>query len=139
VKGDAVAVRTTKTGSQVWCPLPAIALTALAESPSANERYVFWNGRCLPTSAVKIWERTFVRVFELAEIPPDKRFIHNFRHSFATDLLARGIPIEDVSTLLGNFGENRRETLLAPREIPQRPDRGTGADAVGNKGVTTHR
>jgi len=25
-----------------------------------------------------------------------------FRHTFATDLLARGIPIEDVSVLLGH-------------------------------------
>ena len=32
-----------------------------AESPSENEKYFFWNGRCLALSAVKIWERTFVR------------------------------------------------------------------------------
>jgi integrase len=41
-------------------------------------------------------------VFELAEIPEETRFIHNFRHTFATDLLQRGIPIEDVAALLGN-------------------------------------
>lgn len=40
--------------------------------------------------------------FERAEIPDKKRFIHNFRHTFATDLLQRGIPIEDVAALLGN-------------------------------------
>ena len=27
---------------------------------------------------------------------------HMFRHTFATDLLTRGIPIEDVSVLLGH-------------------------------------
>ena len=27
---------------------------------------------------------------------------HAFRHTFATDLLSRGIPIEDVSALLGH-------------------------------------
>lgn len=100
--GDKLSLRTIKTGSAVWCPLPTIAIEALNDCPSANPEYFFWNGRCLRTSAVKIWETTFVRVFQLADIPKRKAFIHNFRHSFATDLLARGIPIEDVAMLLGN-------------------------------------
>ena len=100
--GDRVSLRTIKTGSTVWCPLPTVAVDALKACPSEDAKYFFWNGRCLRTSAVKIWETTFARVFELADIPKHKAFIHNFRHSFATDLLARGIPIEDVATLLGN-------------------------------------
>jgi site-specific recombinase XerD len=70
------------------------------------------------TSAVKIWERTFQRVFELAKIPPGKAFLHNFRHSFATDLLARGIPIEDVAALLRNsvkIVEKHYSHLVKPR------------------------
>jgi Phage integrase family len=43
-----------------------------------------------------------VPMIQLAEIPEHKAFIHNFRHSFAIDLLTRGIPIEDVAALLGN-------------------------------------
>lgn len=100
--GDKVCLRTIKTGSVVWCPLPASAVEALHRSPSDDSRYFFWNGHCSPLSAVKIWERTFQRVFELATIPEEKAFIHNFRHSFATDLLSRGVPIEDVALLLGN-------------------------------------
>lgn len=99
---DKVSLRTIKTGSAVWCPLPKIAVDALQDSPSDNPQYFFWNSRCLRTSAVKIWETTFTRVFELAGIPEEKAFIHNFRHTFATDLLARGVPIEDVAILLGN-------------------------------------
>lgn len=49
-----------------------------------------------------MWERTFQRVYELADIPEHKGFVHNFRHSFATDLLTRGIPLEDVAALLGH-------------------------------------
>jgi len=101
---DKLSLRTIKTGSQVWCPLPPIAVQALKESPSDDLRYFFWNGRCDPKSAVKIWERTFQRVYQLARIPQHKAFVHNFRHSFATDLLTRGIPIEDVAVLLGNSG-----------------------------------
>jgi site-specific recombinase XerD len=83
-------------------PLPTKAVKALQESPSDDSNCFFRNGSSQPITAVKIWERTFQRVFELAEIPEPKTFIHNFRHSFATDLLTRGIPIEDVAALLGN-------------------------------------
>ncbi len=76
---DKLSLRTIKTSSRVWCPLPPKAVQALQESPSDDARYFFWNGRCEPTSAVKIWERTFQRVFELAEIPEHKAFVHNFR------------------------------------------------------------
>ena len=79
-----------------------MAVQALSESPSDNPQYFFWNGNCDPKSAVKVWERTFQRVYELADIPEHKAFVHYFRHSFATDLLTKGIPIEDVAALLGN-------------------------------------
>lgn len=102
LRGDKLSLQTMKTGSVIWLPLPGEVVTALAESPSDDRKYFFWNGTCRPTSAVKIWECTFQRVFELAKIPEHKAFIHNFRHSFATDLLTRGIPIEDVALLLGN-------------------------------------
>lgn len=102
LQGDKLSLRTIKTGSNVWCPLPPKAVQALNESPSDDSKYFFWNGSCHPTSAVKIWERTFQRVFELANIPGHKAFVHNFRHSFATDLLTQGIPIEDIAALLGN-------------------------------------
>lgn len=99
---DKLGVRTLKTGSLIYCPLPPPVVAALSESPSENPAYFFWNGTSLPITAVKVWEGTFRRVFELAGIPDEKRFIHNFRHTFATDLLERGIPIEDVAALLGN-------------------------------------
>src|SRR5205809_1599934 len=102
LSGDTLFLYTQKTGTPVWVPLPPPVVEALKRSPSDHAKYFFWNGRCLPTSAVKIWERTFQRVFELADVPRHKAFIHNFRHSFATDLLTRGIPIQDVAALLGN-------------------------------------
>jgi integrase/recombinase XerD len=102
LQGAALQFRTRKTGSTVWCPLPPEAVNALGASVSENSDYFFWNGRQSPQSAVKIWERTFARIFEMAEVPKDKRFLHLFRHTFATDLLTKGASLEDVATLLGN-------------------------------------
>ncbi len=102
VADGAVQFRTRKTGSTVWCPIPPHAIAALNESVSDSPDYYFWNGRQNPISAVKIWERTFVGVFAKAALPTDKRFLHLFRHTFATDLLTKGASLEDVATLLGN-------------------------------------
>ena len=81
-------------------PLPEDVVSALNESPSDNAKYFFWNGQCLPMSAVKICERTFQRVFELADVPDGT--IHRFRDTFAVELLLKGVPIEQVSVLLGH-------------------------------------
>ena len=68
VNGTRLFLYTQKTGTPVRLPLPQTVVDALAESPSEDEHYFFWNGRCLRTSAVKIWETTFKTVFEKAEI-----------------------------------------------------------------------
>jgi hypothetical protein len=49
-----------------------------------------WNGRSLETSAVKIWERTMSRVFEMAKV--ENGHIHRFRDTFAVELLLAGVP-----------------------------------------------
>lgn len=102
LKGDKLQLNTIKTNAKVWCPLPETVVSALKDVPNGSPSYFFWNGRSRVPSTVKVWERTFTRVFEMATIPDGKRFIHNFRHTFATDLLACGVPIEDVALLLGN-------------------------------------
>jgi integrase len=67
--GDKLFLYTQKTGTSVWVPLPPNTVEALKASPSDNDKYFFWNGNCLPTSAVKIWERTFETVFDKAKLP----------------------------------------------------------------------
>lgn len=91
---------TQKTGTPVWIPLPQHVVDALKESPSDDAKYFFWNGRCLRTSAVKIWEATFKTVFEKAEITDGH--VHRFRDTFAVRLLEKGVSIETVSVLLGH-------------------------------------
>lgn len=94
-------LRTEKTGAVVWLPLPADLLSALDAVENGGEHY-FWNGRSKKITAVYVWWNTFSRVFELAEIPAHKRFIHNFRHTAATNLLSKGVSVDTVATILGN-------------------------------------
>ena len=112
LKGDKLFLYTQKTGTPVWVPLPPNAVEALKQSPSDNVRYFFWNGNCLPTSAVKIWERTFQGVFKLAHIPDGT--IHRFRDTFAVELLLKGVPIEQVSVLLGHSSLKVTEKHYSP-------------------------
>lgn len=112
VSGDKLFLYTQKTGTPVWVPLPPKTVEALKNSPSDNAKYFFWNGRCQPKSAVKIWERTFERVFEKAHIPQGT--IHRFRDTFAVELLLKGVPIEQLSVLLGHSSLKVTEKHYAP-------------------------
>jgi integrase len=78
-------------------PLPKVAVEALEKIEHGP--YFFWTGKGLRKSAVADWQRALRRIFTLAEVTGNP---HMFRHTFATDLLSRGIPIEDVSVLLGH-------------------------------------
>ena len=91
---------TQKTGTPVWVPLPRPVIDALADCPTKNPKFVFWNGRCLRTSAVKVWEATFHTLFAKAEIEAGR--VHRFRDTFAVRLLENGVSIETVSVLLGH-------------------------------------
>lgn len=61
--------------------------------------YFFWTGNGLRKSAMSDWQRSLRRVFEKADVKGNP---HMFRHTFATDLLTKGVPIEDVAILLGH-------------------------------------
>jgi integrase len=100
IRGNRLFLYTQKTGTPVWIPLPPHVVDALAACPSENNKHVFWNGRCLRTSAVKIWEATFQTVFKKAGI--ERGRIHRFRDTFAVRLLEKGVSIETVSVLLGH-------------------------------------
>jgi integrase len=100
LQGTKLFLYTQKTGTPVRIPLPQRVVDALLASPSEDPAYFFWNGCCLRTSTVKIWETTFRTVFEKAEI--EGGHIHRFRDTFAVRLLEKGVSIETVSVLLGH-------------------------------------
>lgn len=112
VVGDRLFLYTQKTGTPVRLPLPAKVLKALKDTPNENADYFFWNGRSLKTSAVKIWERTLSRVFEMAKL--EDAHAHRFRDTFAVELLLAGVPIDQVSILLGHSSVKITEKHYSP-------------------------
>ena len=95
---DRLFLRTQKSGEPVYMPLPEVAVDALKEIQNGSE-FLFWTGKGLRKSAVADWQRSLRRVFDEAKMTGNA---HMFRHTFATDLLTKGVPIEDVAILLGH-------------------------------------
>jgi len=93
-------LHTQKTGTPVHLPLPPVVLSALKEIEQIHPEYFFWSGTGKTKSALSVWDRTLRRLFEIAEIK--KGHSHRFRDTFAVSLLENGVPIEDVSILLGH-------------------------------------
>jgi integrase len=91
-------LRTTKTGQPVWLPLPPAVIKALEALPENGPHY-FWTGNGLPKSAVADWQRSLRKLFALADV---KGHAHMFRHSFASELIVKGVSIETVAEILGN-------------------------------------
>ncbi len=98
VRQNRVFLRTAKTGTDVYCPLPPVALAALAAVPKKT-RYYFWFGKSNPESAVGDYQRALGNLFEDAGVP--RAYPHLFRHTFATDLLQKGVSPQTVAVLLG--------------------------------------
>jgi integrase len=100
-----VFLRTEKTGSPVFLPIPDALKLALDTLPDprgaeANPKYFFWNGVTSKRALGGIAERTLSAVFKASGVP--KCHAHRFRHTLATELLGRGASYEDVADVLGN-------------------------------------
>jgi len=111
-----------KTGTPVFVPLPADvaeSLRTIPPGPKPNPRYFFWSGNGDPCSAVKDWQRSFRRLFKVANITKadgtrKRCFPHMFRDTFAVELLLAGMPIDQVSVLLGHSSVKITEKHYAP-------------------------
>lgn len=108
-----------KTGVPVYIPLPPDVLEALRTLPSDNPRYFFWSGNGDPKSAVKSYQRSFWKLFKLAEIThvdgtPKRCHPHMLRDTFAVELLLAGVPIDQVSILLAHSSVKITEKHYAP-------------------------
>jgi integrase/recombinase XerD len=91
-----------KTGTHVSVPIPAEVAEELLAITSPNPRYVFWTGGSGETIA-KTWASRYVRpVFESAGIECGHMVSHRLRDTFAVGLLEKGVPMEEVSRLLGH-------------------------------------
>ena len=87
--------------------------------PKPNPRYFFWSGNGEAKSAVADWQRSFRRLFEVAGLKAadgtlKRCFPHMFRDTFAVEMLLAGVPIDQVSILLGHKSVKITEKHYSP-------------------------
>ncbi|MDE3186563.1 MAG: tyrosine-type recombinase/integrase [Acidobacteriota bacterium] len=120
--GDSLLLYQAKTGQAVYVPLPDHVIDALVnipDGPRPNPRYFFWSGNGNAKSVVADWQRAYRRLFELADIrkldgEKKRCHPHMFRDTFAVEMLLAGVPIDQVSTLLGHSSVKITERHYAP-------------------------
>jgi integrase/recombinase XerD len=120
--GDSLLLYQAKTGTPVYVPLPPFVIAALQNippGPKPNPRYFFWSGNGDPKSAVADWQRSYRRLFELANITRADGSLkrchpHMFRDTFAVEMLLAGVPIDQVSLLLGHASVKVTEKSYSP-------------------------
>jgi len=106
----------------VYVALPpdvADALRNIPPGPSSNPRYFFWSGNGSPKSVVGNWQRSFRRLFKIADLRRDDGSLkcchpHMLRDTFAVEMLLAGVPLEQVSILLGHKSVKITEKQYAP-------------------------
>jgi integrase/recombinase XerD len=92
-----------KTGTHVSVPLPPAVAQEVLAVLNGHPKYVFWTGNGLETSAVTNWQHDLRTLFKDAGINSAGNMLsHRLRDTFACDLLSKGVPMEEVSRLLGH-------------------------------------
>jgi integrase/recombinase XerD len=93
-----------KTGVSVSVPIPDDLAQELLTVLNGNPRYFFVSGDEKADTPRTVWARKYIRpLFEKAKITGDGWMkSHRLRDTFAVDMLQKGVPLEDVSKLLGH-------------------------------------
>ena len=117
--GDRLLLYRHKTKVPVYVPLPSKVAALLRGLPNSNPRYFFWSGNGDPHTAKKDWQRSLRRLFQTinlttADGEPKRCHPHMFRDTFAVELLLAGVPIDQVSLLLGHSSIKITERHYAP-------------------------
>jgi integrase/recombinase XerD len=135
-----------KTGTPVYVPLPTEVAQLLREIPNSNPRYFFWSGRSEIENAKKSWDKSLRRLFKSANLreadeTPKRCTAHMCRDTFAVELLLSGVPLDQVSLLLGHdsikvterhyapFVKARQEQLEASARLAWHPMNGVAGSA----------
>lgn len=92
-----LCIRTEKTKSVVWLPLPPSLLAAL-EAIKTTE-YYFWTGQSKLSTVIGSRRRGVAKLLTRAGVSGNP---HKFRHTLATTLLSNGTSAAIVAKILGN-------------------------------------
>jgi integrase/recombinase XerD len=98
IQGNQLGLYQTKPGEWVMVPLPHWLLHLLRKTRQTNG-YLFCRGSKRLETATDLWRRRIQKVFAAAGVTGTP---HRFRHTFAVDLLSKGVDIKHVSMLLGH-------------------------------------
>lgn len=93
-----------KTGTHVSVPIPPDVAHEILAVLNGNPRYVFWSGNGEEESITKTWAKYYIApAFKAAGLAGEGHMMsHRLRDTFAVDLLGKGVPLEEVSKLLGH-------------------------------------
>lgn len=92
-----------KTGTDVSVVIPPDVAQELLTVLNGNPTFVFWTGIGEPRTAVSHWQADFRTLFKAAKTSAGGSMMsHRLRDTFACDLLENGVPLEEVSKLLGH-------------------------------------
>jgi integrase/recombinase XerD len=112
-----------KTGTHVSVPIPPAVAKELLAVTNDNPKYIFWSGEGEEESITKNWAKYYVALaFKAARIEGSFMMSHRLRDTFAVELLQRGVPMEEVSKLLGHTSIRTTEKHYA-KWVKGRQDR----------------
>ena len=108
-----VVTNRQKTGTHVSVIIPNDVAKELVSVANGNPEYVFWDNRGgQKKTVVKDYQKDFRRLFVAAGLADFAS--HSLRDTFSVDLLKRGVPLEEVSKLLGHTSTKVTEKHYAP-------------------------
>jgi integrase/recombinase XerD len=122
LSGNTILLYQAKTGTSVYVPIPASVAKLLRNIPPGfrpNPGFFFWSGNSRKTSVVSTWDRAFRTLFRIANIRKQDGSLkrchpHMLRDTFAIEHLLAGVPIDQVSMLLGHRSIKTTEKHYAP-------------------------
>ena len=116
-----IVTKRQKTCTHVSVPIQPEVVKEVLAAQNGNPRYVFWNtGTGTEQTAVTNWQHDLRTVFRAAGLPEGHP--HQLRHTFAVSLLREGVPLEEVSKLLGHDSIRTTEKHYA-KWVKARQDR----------------
>ena len=98
-----VVTKRQKTGTHVSVPVPVAVAQEVLAVENSNPKFIFWHGKGDGQDFSVGYGATVSEVFDKAGIEA-VCFMrsHRLRDTFAVELLKKGVPLEEVSKLLGH-------------------------------------